>query len=98
MSNNHTFQPAPTALSNEPTEAVPPSVVAAGTGVPVAPKEFAEPQQAATAPGTGGVVEETGEKVPFKEQVNGYAKKFAGAIFNNDREKEFGEKKLDGQI
>ncbi|WVR09137.1 hypothetical protein IAU60_006199 [Kwoniella sp. DSM 27419] len=94
---SHSFQPAPTPLSNQPTEAVPPSVVAAGTGVPSAPTEHAEPQQANTAPGTGGVVSDGTDKVSFKEQVNGYAKKFAGQVFNNDREKEFGEQKLNGQ-
>ncbi|WVW79248.1 hypothetical protein I302_101214 [Kwoniella bestiolae CBS 10118] len=94
------FNPAPTALSNEPTEPVPPSVVASGTGLPSAPKEYAEAQQAATAPGTGGVVEQPGaegDKITFKDQVNGYAKKFAGAVFRNEGEKEFGEKKLQGE-
>ncbi|WVQ64001.1 uncharacterized protein L199_002160 [Kwoniella botswanensis] len=100
-SHTHTLNPAPTALSNEPHEAVPPSVVASGTGLPAAPIEHAEAQQAATAPGSGGVVEQpnpnTEEKVTFKDQVNGYAKKFAGAVFRNDGEKEFGEKKLQGE-
>ncbi|KAK8843382.1 hypothetical protein IAR55_007039 [Kwoniella newhampshirensis] len=81
--------------------AAPPSIVAQGTNLPAAPLDLNEPQQAATAPGTGGVVEQstsTTEKIPFKEQVNGYAKKFAGTVFRNPEEKEFGEKKLDGQI
>ncbi|WWD21100.1 hypothetical protein CI109_105581 [Kwoniella shandongensis] len=88
---------AQAGLSTSP--AAPPSVVAQGTNLPSAPKDLNEPQQAATAPGTGGVVEQsTTEKIPFKEQVNGYAKKFAGTVFRNSEEKEFGEKKLDGQI
>lgn len=33
-----------------------------------------------------------------ENQVNGYAKKFAGSVFGNKGEKEFGEKKLDGEI
>ncbi|EIW67033.1 hypothetical protein TREMEDRAFT_64900 [Tremella mesenterica DSM 1558] len=55
-----------------------------------------EPQQAATAPGTGTNISDSSvpEKIPFKEQVNGYAKKFAGKTFRNPEEKEFGEKKL----
>nr|ODN90654.1 hypothetical protein L203_01765 [Cryptococcus depauperatus CBS 7841] len=51
---------------------------------------------AATAPGSGGVIDSN--KIPFKDQVNGYAKKFAGATFGNAREKEWGEKKLAGEI
>ncbi|WWC91299.1 uncharacterized protein L201_006242 [Kwoniella dendrophila CBS 6074] len=95
-------QPTTTTTAPQPTvaqnEAVPPSIVAAGTGVPAAPLETAEPQQAATAPGAGGVVEQTSDqKISFKEQVNGYAKKFAGTVFRNEDEKEFGEKKLQGQ-
>jgi hypothetical protein len=31
------------------------------------------------------------------EQVNGYAKKFAGKVFGNEGEKDLGEKKLAGQ-
>jgi hypothetical protein len=31
-------------------------------------------------------------------QVNGYAKKIAGTFFRNSEEKEFGEKKLRGEI
>jgi hypothetical protein len=33
----------------------------------------------------------------YSSQVNGYAKKFAGTIFNKPEEKEFGEKKLRGE-
>lgn len=36
-------------------------------------------------------------QVPFKEQVNGYAKKIAGTVFGKPEEKEFGEKKLRGE-
>ncbi|ORY26228.1 hypothetical protein BCR39DRAFT_541508 [Naematelia encephala] len=72
---------------------IPPSVVADVDYPNV--QDTTESQQAATAPGAGGVVE---EKLPFKEQVNGYAKKFAGSVFRNKDEKEFGEKKLQGEI
>ncbi|KAK1922522.1 hypothetical protein DB88DRAFT_512041 [Papiliotrema laurentii] len=75
------------------SQPAPPSQVA-DVDYPNVP-ERAEPQQAATGPGTGGIVEQ--DKIPFKEQVNGYAKKFAGTIFNKPEEKEFGEKKLRGE-
>ncbi|WVQ81416.1 hypothetical protein IAT38_003540 [Cryptococcus sp. DSM 104549] len=90
--------PAAKIVDPKDKDAVPPpSIVAMGTGVPSAPKDYAEPQQAATAPGSGGVVDSK-EKLPFKEQVNGYAKKFAGATFGNQKEKEWGEKKLAGEL
>ncbi|WVQ75455.1 hypothetical protein IAR50_005080 [Cryptococcus sp. DSM 104548] len=79
-------------------DAPPPSIVAAGTFVPSAPVETAEPQQAATGPGSGGLVQDDAHKLPFKEQVNGYAKKFAGATFGNEKEKAWGEKKLAGEL
>ncbi|WWC73185.1 uncharacterized protein I206_107151 [Kwoniella pini CBS 10737] len=87
------------STSSENNQAVPPSIVASGTRLPSAPIETAEAQQAATAPGTGGIVEQPKyeDKITFKDQVNGYAKKFAGTVFKNENEKEFGEKKLDGQ-
>ncbi|RSH95352.1 hypothetical protein EHS25_000439 [Saitozyma podzolica] len=81
---------APTSTTGN---AVPPSVVA-DHPYPNVPETTAG-QQAATAPGAGGVVDE-GTKLPFKEQVNGYAKKFAGTIFRNEEEKKFGEAKLEG--
>ncbi|WRT68963.1 uncharacterized protein IL334_005945 [Kwoniella shivajii] len=98
-STSTAYNPAPSTLSNESQEDVPPSIVAAGTALPSAPTQPVEPQQAATAPGTGGVVEDTSgqEKISFKDQVNGYAKKFAGTVFRNEGEKDFGEKKLDGE-
>ncbi|KAL7421340.1 hypothetical protein Q5752_004225 [Cryptotrichosporon argae] len=63
----------------------------------VQPTVYEEPagQQAATAPGTG--TEAAAEKVPFKEQVNGYAKKFAGKVFRNEDEVRLGEAKLNGE-
>ncbi|KAK4686693.1 hypothetical protein P7C73_g3426, partial [Tremellales sp. Uapishka_1] len=56
----------------------------------------AEHQQAATAPGAGEVVGDA-PKVPFKEQVNGYAKIMAGKVFQNKNEVKLGEEKLDGE-
>ncbi|ALO68996.1 hypothetical protein CNF02875 [Cryptococcus deneoformans JEC21] len=95
----HTVDPpAVTQISdpNDPNAVPPPSVVAAGTGLPAAPRGAADSsQEAATAPGSGNMTEHS-EKLSFKEQVNGYAKKFAGATFRNREEKEWGEKKLAG--
>ncbi|KAI9636673.1 uncharacterized protein MKK02DRAFT_45378 [Dioszegia hungarica] len=59
-------------------------------------------QEAATGPGTGGrsSIQQSGEhsdKVPFKDQVGGYAKKIHGTVFGNKEEKELGEAKLHGQ-
>ncbi|WVN87773.1 uncharacterized protein L203_102968 [Cryptococcus depauperatus CBS 7841] len=88
-----TQNPLPVQTENQGFQ---PSIVAIGTGLPSVPPETAEPQQAATAPGSGGVIDSN--KIPFKDQVNGYAKKFAGATFGNAREKEWGEKKLAGEI
>ncbi|WWC64117.1 uncharacterized protein I303_106725 [Kwoniella dejecticola CBS 10117] len=103
-STAHNPSPLSSSTETETHQAVPPSIVASGTGVPSAPIETAEAQQAATAPGTGGIVEQPNsasssneEKITFKDQVNGYAKKIAGTVFRNEGEKEFGEKKLEGQ-
>ncbi|ODN74625.1 hypothetical protein L202_06978 [Cryptococcus amylolentus CBS 6039] len=93
-SSSNTVQPS----ISSPGETPPPSIVAAGTFVPAAPVEPAEPQQAATGPGSGGVVPDQAHKLPFKEQVNGYAKKFAGATFGNEEERKWGEKKLAGEL
>ncbi|OWZ40192.1 hypothetical protein LQV05_004717 [Cryptococcus neoformans] len=95
----HTVDPPAVAQivdPNNPNAVPPPSIVAAGTGLPAAPREAADSsQEAATAPG-GGNMSDHSEKLSFKEQVNGYAKKFAGATFRNPEEKEWGEKKLAG--
>ncbi|KAF8158179.1 hypothetical protein B0H34DRAFT_707737 [Crassisporium funariophilum] len=70
------------------------------------------PQQASTQPGDGGHVHTHGhtdtsrasnnptqhtEKVPFKEQVIGYAQKTRGTLLGKDDLKEHGEMILDGQ-
>ncbi|KIR35091.1 hypothetical protein I352_02358 [Cryptococcus deuterogattii MMRL2647] len=91
-------QPAVTQIvdHNDPNAVPPSSIVAAGTGLSAAPREVADSsQEAATAPGSGNISDHS-EKLSFKDQVNGYAKKFAGAAFRNPEEKEWGEKKLAG--
>ncbi|ORX39053.1 hypothetical protein BD324DRAFT_618350 [Kockovaella imperatae] len=64
----------------------PPSQVA-DTVYPNVP-ETSEPQQGATGPGQGSVVnhEHHGDKPSFKDQVNGFAKKIAGKVFHNEEE------------
>ncbi|KAE8543469.1 hypothetical protein D1P53_000183 [Cryptococcus gattii VGV] len=93
-------QPAVTQIvdPNDPNAVPPPSIVAAGTGLSATPREVADSsQEAATAPGSGNISDsDHSEKLSFKDQVNGYAKKFAGAAFRNPEEKEWGEKKLAG--
>jgi len=92
-----TTAPAPTAGPGAgvapPLDTTP---VSSSGNAPLPAPEMADPQQAATAPGTGGIVQSE-NKLPFKEQVNGYAKKFAGTFFGNKDEKEFGEAKLRGE-
>ncbi|KAJ9117853.1 hypothetical protein QFC20_000133 [Naganishia adeliensis] len=59
-------------------------------------------QQAATSPQSGGAVADpqaaTLPKLPFKEQVKGYAKLTAGTLTGNQREKDLGQAKLDGEL
>ncbi|GHJ83838.1 hypothetical protein NliqN6_0240 [Naganishia liquefaciens] len=59
-------------------------------------------QQAATSPAGGGAMADPDAapvpKLPFKEQVKGYAKLTAGTLTGNQKEKDLGQAKLDGQL
>ncbi|KDQ62598.1 hypothetical protein JAAARDRAFT_54523 [Jaapia argillacea MUCL 33604] len=55
-----------------------------------------EPQQASTQPGDGSEVHSEG-KVPWKDQVLGYAKKTRGTVLGKSATKEHGEKILQGE-
>ncbi|WOO83492.1 uncharacterized protein LOC62_05G007013 [Vanrija pseudolonga] len=54
-------------------------------------------QQGDTFPGGGSAVTEQAGKVPFKDQVKGFAKVFAGETFNNPAEVEYGKQRLEGK-
>ncbi|TFK52298.1 hypothetical protein OE88DRAFT_1807231 [Heliocybe sulcata] len=67
-----------------------------------------EPQQASTSPGDGSnvhydaeknvqYVEKPGGKIPWKDQVVGYAKEVRGTVLGKQDTKEHGEKILNGE-
>lgn len=58
-------------------------------------------QQGAPEPGSGSVVHEeqgSARKVPFKDQVVGYAKSIRGSVLKNPETKETGQKILNGDM
>ncbi|KAI0312058.1 hypothetical protein OF83DRAFT_1147935 [Amylostereum chailletii] len=87
----HTLDYGSAAQSTSPQHDEPvilPSKVAPPT------RSDTEPQQAATQPGDGSEVHKT--KVPFKEQVIGYAQKTRGTALRKPSLKEHGDQVLSG--
>ncbi|KAJ9107712.1 hypothetical protein QFC21_001172 [Naganishia friedmannii] len=74
----------------------------AAVGDKAAHKDPLYAQQAATSPMGGGAVADPNvaplPKLPFKEQVKGYAKLTAGTLTGNQKEKDLGQAKLDGHL
>ncbi|EJC98077.1 uncharacterized protein FOMMEDRAFT_162430 [Fomitiporia mediterranea MF3/22] len=54
-------------------------------------------QQGAPEPGSGTTVHE-GDKVPFKDQMVGYAKSIRGSVLKKPETKETGERILKGEM
>lgn len=63
-----------------------------------APCRWASGKGSSAFQGTGKREHASRGTKTLTSEVNGFAKKFAGKVFNNPKEVEFGEKKLAGEI